>query len=300
MPLDVYVGGKEHACMHLIYTRFYTKFLRDLGLIKFGEPIRKLFNQGMLHAPDGRKMSKSYGNVILPDEVSKKYGIDTARLFLVSIASPDKDINWSDEGIEGSLRFILNIFNFAKSFKPSKMGKLQKSKFHRTIKDYTSDLENFRYNLAVIKLRSLLDVLKEGCDKKSFEIFLKLLSPICPHVAEELWNKLKHKNFISLEKWPKFEEKEIDDKLEETEKLFEKTIEDIKYILKMIKEKQGKIGKKIFVYVLPNDLNNYDSKKLSLEIGKEVRVFAVNDNEKFDPEGKSKNVKPGRPGIYVE
>ena len=300
MPLDVYVGGKEHACMHLIYTRFYTKFLRDLGLINFGEPIKKLFNQGMLHASDGRKMSKSYGNVILPEEVSKKYGIDTARLFLVSIASPDKDINWSDEGIEGSLRFILNVFNFAKDFKSSKMNKLQKSKLHRTIKEYTLDLENFRYNLAVIKLRSLLEILKEGCDKKSFEIFLKLLSPICPHIAEELWSKLKHKKFISLEKWPKFEEKEIDDKLEETEKLFEKTIEDIKYILKMIKEKQGKIGKKIFVYVLPNDLVNYDSKKLSLEIGKEVSVFAVNDKEKYDPEGKSKNVKPGRPGIYIE
>jgi len=300
MPLDVYVGGKEHACMHLIYTRFYTKFLRDLGLIKFGEPIKKLFNQGMLHASDGRKMSKSYGNIILPEEVSKKYGIDTARLFLVSIASPDKDINWSDEGIEGSLRFILNVFNFAKTFKSSKMSKLQKSKLHRTINEYTSDLENFRYNLAVIKLRGLFDVLKEGCDKKSFEIFLKLLSPICPHISEELWSKLKHEKFISLEKWPEFDEKEIDDKLEETEKLFEKTIEDIKYILKMIKEKQGKIGKKIFVYVLPNDLDNYDSKKLGLEIGKDVRVFAVNDKEKYDPEGKSKNVKPGRPGIYVQ
>ena len=93
MPVDQYIGGAEHACMHLIYSRFYTKFLRDLGIVNVNEPAKKLFNQGMLHGDDGHVMSKSRGNVVLPEEISKIYGIDTARLFLISLASPDKDID---------------------------------------------------------------------------------------------------------------------------------------------------------------------------------------------------------------
>jgi len=105
MPIDTYIGGKEHATMHLIYFRFFTKFLRDIGLLKIDEPAPRLFNQGMLHK-NGVVMSKSKGNVVIPEEIAKKYGIDTARLFLLFVASPDKDMEWSDEGIEGSFRFI--------------------------------------------------------------------------------------------------------------------------------------------------------------------------------------------------
>jgi len=111
-PVDLYIGGAEHACMHLIYIRFYTKFLRDLKLLNIDEPAKKLFNQGMLHGQDGVVMSKSRGNIVLPEEISKKYGIDTARLFLVSVASPDKDVQWSEHGIEGSSRFIKKIIEY--------------------------------------------------------------------------------------------------------------------------------------------------------------------------------------------
>ena len=119
-PVDQYIGGAEHACMHLIYSRFFTKALRDMNYLEANEPFRKLFNQGMLRGKDGDKMSKSKGNVILPEDVSKKYGIDTARLFLISVASPDKDISWSEEGVEGSLRFILNVYSFLKVLKKRK------------------------------------------------------------------------------------------------------------------------------------------------------------------------------------
>jgi leucyl-tRNA synthetase len=299
-PVDQYIGGAEHACMHLIYSRFFTKALRDMNYLEANEPFRKLFNQGMLRGKDGDKMSKSKGNVILPEDVSKKYGIDTARLFLISVASPDKDISWSEEGVEGSLRFILNVYSFLKSFKEKKVTKLQESKLNRIIKEYSEDLDNFRYNSASIKLRELFEVLKSGCDKKSLESFLKLLSPLCPHISEELWEKLGNKNFISLERWPVPNLKKVNEKLELANKDFEKTVDDIKYILKMIKERKKKVGKKVFIYVIPNELKNYDSKKLSLEIGIDVNVFAVNDKEKYDPQEKSKNVKPGRPGIYVE
>ena len=303
MPMDMYIGGKEHATLHLIYFRFLTKFFRDMGLIdkKISEPAKVLFNQGMLHAADGTKMSKSKGNVVSPESVSKRYGIDTARLFLVSIASPDKDINWDEKGVEGSLRFVLKVMDFAKRFKKNqkKLTKLQESKLNRLVKDYSHGLENFRYNLAIIKLRELFDVLEEGCDKKSFEIFLKLLSPVCPHIAEELWSKLGNKNFVSVEKWPKYDENKIDEKLEERERQVEKTVEDAKNILKIMKDKKQESGK-VYVYVLPNEREFYDGKKLGERLQKDVKVFTVNDKSKHDPENKSKKVKPGRPGIYIE
>src|SRR3989344_2279784 len=120
MPVDQYIGCAEHACMHLIYARFFVKALRDLGFLKFDEPFKKLFNQGMLHGNDGSVMSKSIGNVVLPEEVSDKYGIDTARLFLLSLGSPDKDRTWSDSGIGGSFRFINSLFFYFKKVKISK------------------------------------------------------------------------------------------------------------------------------------------------------------------------------------
>ncbi|MDP4039036.1 MAG: class I tRNA ligase family protein [Candidatus Pacearchaeota archaeon] len=302
MPINQYIGGAEHAVLHLIYARFFTKVLRDLGYFgknKIDEPFSRLFNQGTLHAEDGRRMSKSYGNVVLPEVISKKYGMDAARLFLVSIASPDKNLNWSDKGIEGSLRFILQVVDFANNFKEKKETKLQESKLNRTIRDYTSDLEEFRYNLAVIKLRNLFDVLKEGCDKKSFESFLKMLSVICPHIAEELWSKIKGKGFVSLAEWPEFDKEKIDDELEEIEGRVEKTIDDAKNILKIVEDRGNKTNK-IYIYVLPNELEFYDSKKLSVRIGKEVAVYSVSDKSKYDPSGIAKKTKPGRPGIYVE
>tara|TARA_Y100000034_G_scaffold122599_1_gene168252 strand:+ start:1649 stop:4132 length:2484 start_codon:yes stop_codon:yes gene_type:complete len=307
MPSDLYIGGAEHAVMHLIYARFFTKALRDLGFFekeKISEPFPRLFNQGMLHGEDGERMSKSSpGSVVLPEVVSKKYGIDSARLFLVSIANPDKDLNWSEKGIEGSLRFILNVIGFSSNFgakgESKKLGKVGESILHKTIKEYTEDLENIRYNLAVIKLRKLFDVLKEGCDKKSFGIFLKLLAPICPHIAEELWAKIGGKGFISLAKWPSFDSKKINDKLEQEVGRVEKTVSDINNILKIVEDK-GKKVRKVSLYVLPQEKKFYHSNKLSERVGKDVKIWSVADKSKNDPEGKSKKVKPGRPGIFVE
>jgi leucyl-tRNA synthetase len=113
-PIDTYIGGAEHACMHLIYIRFYTKFLRDLGLIHFDEPAKKTFSSGDVARRSGEKMSKSKGNVVVPEKVSDVYGIDTARFFLSSLASPDKDIDWNEKGIVGSLRFVYKILKVLK------------------------------------------------------------------------------------------------------------------------------------------------------------------------------------------
>ncbi len=289
MPIDQYIGGKEHACMHLIYFRFYTKFLKDLSLLKMDEPALKLFNQGMVCGPDGAVMSKSKGNIINPLEVINRYSTDILRLYLVSTAGPDKDFIWSEKGVQGSLRFISKVVDFFNRVEIGKSSRKIESRVNKAIKEITSDIENFKYNLAVIKLRGLFESIEKEreINKKNLESFLKLLHPFCPHITEELWESLGGKCFISLESWPKADEKKIDEKFEEQDKAVEKLKEDINNIKKIT----GKEGK-IYVYVLPKELELYKD----LE---GINVFSVNDREKYDPENKSKKAKPGKPAIYL-
>jgi len=303
MPIDRYIGGAEHACMHLIYFRFYTKFLRDLKLIDLDEPTLNLFNQGMLHGDDGYVMSKSRGNVVLPEEISKKYGIDTARLFLMSQASPDKDIQWSENGIEGSFRFVKRILKYFSEYKEEKSSKKIESKINKAIKEITSYIENFNYNLAIIKLRELFDYIEqEQISRKDAEIFLKLLHPFAPHITEELWHNLGNKTFMSLEKWPEFNEEKIDENLEKQEKVIENTINDIKNIIRIIKEKQGKDAKKVYLYVIPKELDLYKDEKENIKkkLNIEIEIYSVNDSKKYDPQNKSNKSRPEKPAVYVE
>ncbi|NQV09344.1 class I tRNA ligase family protein, partial [Candidatus Woesearchaeota archaeon] len=237
-PVDQYIGGAEHACMHLIYARFFTKALRDLGFLKFDEPFKRLFNQGMLHGEDGHVMSKSRGNVVLPEIVSEKYGIDTARFFLTSIASPDKDLEWSDKGIEGSLKFIKKVFNYVENVKTGKTSSKTESKLNKTIKGVTKDIEEFRYNLAIIKIRTLFDSFEKGVSKTTLESFLKLLHPFCPHITEELWEKIGNKDFLSLSKWPSYDKSKINEKAEASEEILFGTIKDIRNVLELTKLKK--------------------------------------------------------------
>jgi len=300
LPVDQYIGGAEHACMHLIYARFFTKALRDLGYLNFDEPFINLFNQGMLHGLDGEKMSKSKGNVVNPDEVSKKYGMDTARFFLLSLATPEKDRDWSEEGIQGGLKLIKIIFNKFEKIKISKKEnpKLE-SKLNKTILGVTNDIENFKYNLAIIKIRELFNSLTDECSKDVLEKSLKLLSPFCPHIAEELWEKIGNKNFISLSDWPVADEKKIDVKFEKQEETMENIVSDILNIQKIV-ELRGEERNKVYVYVIPNEKENYNPTEISRRVGKEVAIFAVNDIKKYDPNNISKKSKPGKPGIYME
>jgi len=221
MPVDQYIGGAEHACMHLIYARFFTMALRDMKLLdlKSGEPFTNLFNQGKMHGPDGFVMSKSRGNVVLPAEVSNRFGIDTARLFLTSQSLPDKDTQWKEDGIEGTYKVVVKIMNFFGKVKTGSSSRRIESKIHKAIKGVSEDIENFRYNFAAIKLRELFDALEDEKEvsKEHLSIFLKLLHPFCPHITEELWHKLGNKNLISLESWPVADEKKIDENLERIE-----------------------------------------------------------------------------------
>jgi leucyl-tRNA synthetase len=247
MPVDQYIGGAEHACMHLIYARFFTKALRDMGMVNVDEPFTRLFNQGMLHGSDGRVMSKSGGNGVLPETVSDKYGIDTARFFLLSIASPDKDLVWSDAGIEGSMRFINKVMNYFETAKTGKSQKKTESKLNQAIKQITKNIENFEYNLAIIKIRELFESLNEKESKETIETFLKLMHPFCPHITEELWERTGRKPFLTLSDWPKANEKKIDEKIDAMDELAEKTAADISKVIELA----GKKPKEITLIVSP-------------------------------------------------
>jgi leucyl-tRNA synthetase len=290
-PVDQYIGGAEHACMHLIYFRFYTKFLRDLGLINFDEPAIKLFHQGMLHGEDGNKMSKSLGNTIDPLDTIAKYGVGAVRMFLVSVATPDKDFNWSEKGIQGSFRTINKIMTSFSSIRIGKDNARILNKLNKSIEGITRDIEGFKYNLAVIKIRQLFDAIdkEDQVSKKTLEKFLIMLSPFCPHITEELWEGLGNKPFICNAKWPEVEKAKIDESFDRDEAAIDQLREDIGHVKKLV----NKANATVYIYVLPNEVDIYK------DVGG-ITLFAVNDPKKHDPEGKAKKAKPGKPAIYLE
>jgi len=303
MPVDQYIGGEEHACLHLLYARFFTKALRDLGFVKFDEPFTKLFNQGMVHAEEGKVMAKSLGNVIDPLDVADKYGVDALRFFIVGVAGPDKDFNWSSKGVEGSYKFIKKILDYFGSVKIVKNVDARiESKLNKTIKEITEQIENFKYNLAVIKIRDLFNYLPEKTSKEVLEKSLKLLHPFCPHITEELWAKLKNKTFVSLEKWPICDEKKINEKFEKQDEVIKKTNNDIINIKEILGISQAQTS----IYPIPSEKKLFEENKDYLIIASGsivINVYStqeVKNNPQLDPEGKAKKAKPGRPGIYIE
>ncbi len=299
-PVDFYIGGIEHACMHLIYVRFYTMFLADLGLIDFREPAKKLFHQGMLAGEGGIKMSKSKGNVINPDEVSNQYGIDTARFFLLSLASPDKPRDWSEAGIQGSLRLMKKIIGYFDSVKIGKDSEGFEIEMNKKIKQISENIEDvYGYRDATIRLRELFSLMEKQKEisKKSLESFLKMFSVFCPHIAEELWEKIKGKGLISLSSWPEYDEKRLKNQKGKKD-ISDKIISYVTGIVEKVEEKQK--VEKVYIYVMPFEINQIDKKKIEKEIGKKTEIYAVNDSKKHDPEDRAGKAKPGMPGVYLE
>jgi len=228
MPVDQYIGGIEHAVLHLLYARFYTKVLRDLGLVKVDEPFTALLSQGMV-IKDGAKMSKSKGNVVDPDELIRTLGADTARLFSLFAAPPEKDLDWNDHGVEGASRFLNRIWRFVLAHieridaplggEPSTPeGKVFRRTIHETIRRVTHDLEDERhFNTAVSAIMELVNALyafegasldtmardqRQALLREAVETVTLLLAPFCPHIAEEVWSLLGHTQSVFREPWP--------------------------------------------------------------------------------------------------
>jgi len=295
-PVDHYFGGAEHACMHLIYSRFYSKFLRDIGLLDFDEPFTNLFHQGFVQGEDGNKMSKSLGNVVDPYEIIDKYGVDTLRLFLFSVASPDKNYNWSEKGIIGSFKFIKKIIKYYAEAKIGDSKKNIQETFATTVKKVTNDFETVEYRKATISLREFFESFSKEKEnsKDVLEGFLIMLSPFCPHITEELWENMKNKSCISNTEWPKITLKTS--KKASRENPTEKVIDTINSVFKKITTPY----KKVYVYTMPFEQNAIDSQKIKSSFKKDITIFAVNDSKKYDPKNKAKHAKPGKPSIYVE
>jgi len=234
MPVDQYIGGIEHACLHLIYARFFTKFLSDMGLNHSREPFTKLLTQGMV-LKDGAKMSKSLGNVVDPDEIIKNFGADTARLFILFASPPEKDLDWSERGVEGAHRFLNRVWKYIDTNIEGLSDPVReiismsdikdpdrrdlKRKIHTTIQSVTRDIiDEKQFNTAIARLMELLnavqgykpvnpvdwDLLREAVD-----VLLLCLSPFCPHISEELWSRLGNDEIIARTSWPEVDEESL-------------------------------------------------------------------------------------------
>jgi leucyl-tRNA synthetase len=221
LPVDQYTGGIEHATMHLMYTRFFTKALRDMGVVWFDEPMLRLFNQGIILGEDNEKMSKSRGNVVAPDDLVARYGADTVRTYLMFIGPWEMGGPWSSTGIEGVSRFFNRVWTLVTEPPGSGSGSHARPgdrevrdlrrKTHQTIRKVSEDLDGFRFNTAVAALMELNNVLVKAKDTavygtpawhEAVESLLLLVAPIAPHISEELWARLDKPYSIHQQRWP--------------------------------------------------------------------------------------------------
>lgn len=215
MNVDLYVGGAEHAVLHLLYARFWHKVLFDLGFVKDKEPFQKLMNQGMILGEDGEKMSKSRGNVINPDDVITRYGADTLRMYEMFMGPFEAVKPWSVKSIEGSFRFLQKVWRIAEEgniIDENPNDDLNKL-LHKTIKKVGEDIDNFRFNTAISQMMILANDVQKGktVSRLLMEKFAKILSPFAPHLCEEVWEKLGHKETLTYEPWPEYDEKIVVD-----------------------------------------------------------------------------------------
>jgi len=214
-PIDLYVGGGEHNTRHLIYARFWHKFLFDIGVVSNKEPFMRLMNLGMILGSDGRKMSKRWGNVVNPDDVVRDVGADTLRVYEMFMGPFDQEIAWSTDNMVGSRRFLDKVWKLQEKISLKKSSSdVSRENFeillNKTIKKVTEDILNFGFNTAISAFMILINLAeKTEVTKKEYEIILKLLAPFAPHMTEEIWANLGNKKSIHLEKWPEYDEKKV-------------------------------------------------------------------------------------------
>jgi len=223
LPVNQYIGGVEHAILHLLYSRFIVKVLRDMKLVSFSEPFERLFTQGMI-TKDGHKMSKSKGNVVPPDALMERYGADTVRLYTLFIGPPEKDAEWNDRGVEGAYRFLTRYWRvveeFAEAglvassgeFATSGAARALRRRIHELVEQVHDDVARFHFNTAVSGLMQIVNAVQEfraenpagGAAevREALDLATRLLAPLAPHTAEGAWERLGHANSVATAPWP--------------------------------------------------------------------------------------------------
>jgi leucyl-tRNA synthetase len=243
MPVDQYIGGIEHAILHLLYSRFFTKFIKDMGLVSCDEPFRRLLTQGMV-LKDGEVMSKSRGNIVDPDSIISKYGADSLRLFILFAAPPETELEWDDRGIEGASKFLNRVFRIKDNLKSQATPELIRL-MHKTVKKVSEDYESFKFNTAIASLMELTNAIyQSSADKDVLSVLIRLLSPIAPHFCEEVWESLGNKESIVKASWPGYDPRML--------------VEDTVTIVIQV---NGKVRSKIEV---PRDISGENLKELVL------------------------------------
>ena len=265
LPVDLYIGGVEHAVLHLLYARFWHKVLYDLGVVPTKEPFQKLYNQGMILGEGNEKMSKSKGNVINPDDIVNSHGADTLRLYEMFMGPLDAAIAWSDKGLDGSRRFLDRVWRLIVKEDGSLSDKIVETNnksldktYNQTVKKVTEDFDTLGFNTAISQLMVFINDCYKADEiyKPYIEGFVTMLAPIAPHIGEELWDRLGHSDTITYQPWPTYNESLlVDDEVE------------------IVVQVNGKLRAKIEI---PKDLSKEEMQDLAL----------ANDNVKMSIEGK--------------
>ncbi|MFC4558584.1 leucine--tRNA ligase [Virgibacillus kekensis] len=255
LPVDIYIGGAEHAVLHLLYARFWHKFLYDIGVVPTKEPFMKLFNQGMILGEGNEKMSKSKGNVVNPDDIVFSHGADTLRLYEMFMGPLEAAVAWSTNGLDGARRFLDRIWRLTIGENGEIAEKItadadksgMEKVYHETVKKVTEDFENLHFNTGISQLMVFINEAykADSIPTEYIEGFVKMLSPVAPHLAEELWRRLGHEETITYEKWPEYDES----------KLVEEEAEIVLQIM-------GKVRERINV---PVDISKEELEKKALE-----------------------------------
>jgi leucyl-tRNA synthetase len=207
MPVDMYIGGPEHACMHLIYARFIMMAMKDLGIVKESEPFKRLIHQGLI-TNQGAKMSKSKGNVVSPDSYVDKYGSDVFRIYLMFMGPFTDGGDWSDSGITGVARFVDRFYTLVSGDGKVTDEKEMLKAVHKAIKKVSEDIEKFQFNTCVAALMEFVNsVSKTGMDSDSKKLMVRLIAPLAPHLAEELWEAVGEKYSVKHSQWPSYDGK---------------------------------------------------------------------------------------------
>jgi leucyl-tRNA synthetase len=267
LPVDLYVGGAEHAVMHLLYARFWTKVLADAGLIDFREPFPRLASQGILHAADGRRMSKSRGNVVTPDEIVERHGADILRIHLLFMAPFDRNVNWDEEGIAGAKRFLQRVWKLCRGGTETEGSPPEAESenallraMHKTIRRVTDDIEAFKFNTAVAALMEFTNALwahreqygPSPAFRQSIGLLIRLIAPFAPHIAEELWARQGGAFSVHQQSWPVYDPGLTVDEM-----------------ITLIVQVNGKVRDRITV---PADISDEEAQAQSLE-SERVRSF---------------------------